>query len=769
MIDLQRPESFRPSLATNDSISPPPSQQQQRQQQQQQHRRSLHHKPSAASISSLCSTSSNTTNQTFMSTLSFSTVTGRHSRTATQEELVHLDESLTIEADHSDDDHAVFDHEDLDSMDLNILIPRNNDDHLIDPFDKSPTLPSSSSYQSNKTATAENTSRQSSQEYHRHHSSQSSMTSYKRHVKTASQLSSGVVTVKGINASINAQHHSSDSSAPSPSSPSALSISSRRYSSSSSASRQQQGAEEMMMFASPDYRKSLAMSVQSDAAVDISGGHSARGSSVFLSDAPQYSNLLRDATWMIEQQHLQDGNATSSHNRPSHSSEDIQNASHSINKGSGDHVSSLSSTVSSRAGTRAIINSPSPSIAGPTNAPSYSSSNRGNMTISRSRRFSAPGSQYSGHGSISSVSRSSALSSSTYEPPVHSTTSGQGILSFSSASGARASQAEGLQQTNTLSSLQDFDSSSEEGDFQYQHSRELDCRAKYTIQPLQRHPTMQPYLSSNSRSSIGTGVGIAGPSISPSSTLANSISPNQPQLQRDYRPGVVFEYYEGEWDWLPNFDEMRPDHVGIVGNFMIDETTERDLFRPQVYTGPAGKKNNGFGTDGQGLTEYQPRRPYKESGNFAVRFTTHMDITQDGVYSFWLSSNDGSVLYISNTLVVENDGMHYSTEAEGRILLQTGRHPMTVEFFHRNGKMLEGFRSTGPSLVVSYRAPGPVWSFGLKAGPKRIVKSSNLFYDHGGRGGSQSLLCRVFCTVGAGRLSSNHCLMICAGVPMQPF
>ena len=365
------------------------------------------------------------------------------------------------------------------------------------------------------------------------------------------------------------------------------------------------------------------------------------------------------------------------------------------------------------------------------------------MTISRSRRFSAPGSQYSGHGSISSVSRSSALSPSTYELPTPSATSGQDFFSLSSASGATASQTEILQQTNTLSSRQDIDSS-EEDDFQYQHSREADRRAKYTVQPLQHHPTMQPYLSPNSRSSIGTGVGIAGPSISTSSTLANSILPNQPQLQRDYRPGVVFEYYEGEWDWLPNFDEMRPDHVGIVGNFMIDDTTERDLFRPQVYTGPAGKKSTGFGTDGQWPTEYQPRRPYKESGNFAVRFTTHMDITQDGVYSFWLSSNDGSVLYISNTLVVENDGMHYSTEAEGRILLQTGRHPMTVEFFHRNGKMLEGFRSTGPSLVVSYRAPGPVWSFGLKAGPKRIVKSSNLFYDHGGKGGPRRLLCESF-------------------------
>ncbi|KAF9570095.1 hypothetical protein EC968_002265 [Mortierella alpina] len=248
---------------------------------------------------------------------------------------------------------------------------------------------------------------------------------------------------------------------------------------------------------------------------------------------------------------------------------------------------------------------------------------------------------------------------------------------------------------------------------------------KYAIQPLQHHPTMQPFLhsgeglnSSTSSSSLAA-TGNAGPLASPTLQSQNHLL-QHPRLHHDYRPGVVFEYYQGEWDWLPNFDEMRPDHAGIVGNFMIDETTERDLFRPQFA--------NLIHQTKQGTSA---RPVYKEPGNFAVRFTTHIDITQDGVYSFWLSSNDGSVLYIANTLVVENDGSHYATEAEGRILLQAGKHPMVVEFFHRNGKMLEGFRSTGPSLSVSYRAPGPVWSFGLKAGPKRTVKSSNLFYDHG--------------------------------------
>ncbi|KAG0005877.1 hypothetical protein BGZ65_009949 [Modicella reniformis] len=241
---------------------------------------------------------------------------------------------------------------------------------------------------------------------------------------------------------------------------------------------------------------------------------------------------------------------------------------------------------------------------------------------------------------------------------------------------------------------------------------------KNVVHPLQHHPTMQTLLSTANDNILAPIITTTTTTTTaPGNTLVSlsssgGLQHQQPHLHHDFRPGVVFEYYEGEWDWIPNFDEMRPDYAGIVGNFMIDDTTEQDLFRPRY-------------------SHQTARRQFKEPGNFAVRFTTHIDIIQDGVYSFWLSSNDGSVLYVANTLVVENDGIHYATEAEGRILLQVGKHAVMVEFFHKNGKMLEGFRSTGPSLVVSYRAPGPIWSFGLKAGPKKIIKSSNLFYNHG--------------------------------------
>ncbi|KAF8926433.1 hypothetical protein BGZ52_005617, partial [Haplosporangium bisporale] len=315
-----------------------------------------------------------------------------------------------------------------------------------------------------------------------------------------------------------------------------------------------------------------------------------------------------------------------------------------------------------------------------------SSSNRSTLTRSRSRRFSAHGNQFSSQTSLSSVSKASVSS-----------------MASGVRGGDDGGEEDGYPISNNDKPRNEPNGSSTGGSL-------------HAVHALQRFPTAHPQLQYDdyNNNNINT---LAPLPITPSSNSHYQYNNHQPRHHHDYRPGVVFEYYEGEWDWLPNFDEMRPQHVGIVGNFMVDESTERELFRPKF---PLMRRNG----VGGGVTN-------KEMGNYAVRFTTNIDITQDGVYSFWVSSNDGSVLYIANTLVVENDGMHYATEVEGRILLTAGKHPMSVEFFHRNGKMLEGFRSTGPSLVVSYRAPGPVWSFGLGAGPKQTIKSSNFFYDQG--------------------------------------
>ncbi|KAI8598853.1 hypothetical protein EDD21DRAFT_176010 [Dissophora ornata] len=614
----------------------------------------LHHtlraKASTSSMSSTSSSCSNTTAQSFMSTLSFSTTTGQHLRGDTQE-LMNSSHSTSesrgaTEYEEDSDEGEADDRSDLESLDVAILTP--GDDKQSDPFEGLQPMDKRQSIHN--------------QSNHHHHQQQGNRRSLyaflekKRHTKTLSQQSSGATTVKEKSPMEGSANIVCGLSSPPPSSSSSI-ISQQRQSTLQQQFLQDHGdIHQEMMFASPDYRKSMALSEHSDLALDQSSP-SDRGSSFYISDTtPQYTNLLKDATMIIEQQHLQ------SH-IGSQSSE-------------GDNIEkNLQRTAEVSEAGSAIEGIPT-------------SSNKKTITKSRSRRFSAPGRHGSSHTLLSKSSQTSLLQSGTIvTQDVAGLVGPQTLCGSNQATKYAADTMDGMPYLPGVHASMSA------------HEAEGPVN-RHTVHPLQHHPTMQDYFPAAIDSSA------TGPPIA-----ATSVSQHLPHLRHDYRPGVAFEYYQGEWDWLPNFDEMQPDNAGIVGNFMIDDTTENDLFR-QRYT-------------------HQVRRQFKESGNFAVRFTTHIDITQDGVYSFWLSSNDGSVLYVANTLVVENDGMHYTAEAEGRIMLQAGKHPMTVEFFHRNGKMLEGFRSTGPSLVVSYRAPGPIWSFGLKTGPKKVIKSSNLFYDHG--------------------------------------
>ncbi|KAG0097230.1 hypothetical protein BGZ93_003186 [Podila epicladia] len=659
------------------------------------------------SASSISSTSSSTTNQTFLSTLSFSTTSG-HLRTQTQDEVFSTSSSRilrSIRGEYSDQDSREED-VDIDSLDVAILTPRDN---RPNPFD-------GSTFRTRH-------GQQPPQQHDNHDGNTSSSSSSSNsqfypsgarngHAKSFSQHSSGVVTIKG----------STSSDQYSPEQPISTNGRHSLEKSMDDHPLQVQQPEEGMQFTSPDYRKSMVASIHSDdIAMDFSNGASpisGRGS-FFNADHQhhQYGNLLQEAASIIEQQSNQgrsigmgsrtslDGVASPTMRSTNESGYEAIAAMAPSRPNSGRTVYRTVQEVPPTQPLPPPLPEPeapaeaptlSPKSIAPKNTPG-SNSNRSTLTRSRSRRFSAHGNQFSSQTSLSSVSKDSTVSvksaSRRGEGEEEDNEDGYPISNSNHINKPR-NEPKGTSASSTGGPL-------------------------HTNNALQRFPTAHSQLHGyNDYTTTNNNHTLAPLPITPSSNNHDyQHYNNQPRHHHDYRPGVVFEYYEGEWDWLPNFDEMRPQHVGIVGNFMIDDATERELFRPRfplMHRGPGGHL---------ALS--------KETGNYAVRFTTNIDITQDGVYSFWVSSNDGSVLYIANTLVVENDGMHYATEVEGRILLSAGKHPMTVEFFHRNGKMLEGFRSTGPSLVVSYRAPGPVWSFGLGAGPKQTMKSASFFYDHG--------------------------------------
>ena len=70
-----------------------------------------------------------------------------------------------------------------------------------------------------------------------------------------------------------------------------------------------------------------------------------------------------------------------------------------------------------------------------------------------------------------------------------------------------------------------------------------------------------------------------------------------------------------------------------------------------------------------------------------------------GVYTFSLESDDGSMLYVGDDLVVNNDGLHGMQTASGQIGLQQGAHRIRVEFFENTG---------GAGLIYRWSGPGGI-------------------------------------------------------------
>jgi len=150
------------------------------------------------------------------------------------------------------------------------------------------------------------------------------------------------------------------------------------------------------------------------------------------------------------------------------------------------------------------------------------------------------------------------------------------------------------------------------------------------------------------------------------------VMPRPAETTTELASGLIYEYFHGTWDRLPDFDAQKPVASGGVASFDISPRAQKEYF--------------------------------------AFRFTGYIKVPRDGVYRFYVASDDGSRLYIGEDLVVDNDGLHGSLEGMGRIALAAGFHPITVGFFQKTG---------GVDFEVSYSGPGI---------EKQAIPASSLFH-----------------------------------------
>jgi len=71
--------------------------------------------------------------------------------------------------------------------------------------------------------------------------------------------------------------------------------------------------------------------------------------------------------------------------------------------------------------------------------------------------------------------------------------------------------------------------------------------------------------------------------------------------------------------------------------------------------------------------------------DFGVRLDGFLRVPEAGVYEFALLSDDGSVLRIADTTVIDHDGPHSARAKTGAVALGAGLHPFELAFFQGAG------------------------------------------------------------------------------------
>ncbi|TXK24932.1 family 20 glycosylhydrolase [Pontibacter qinzhouensis] len=89
--------------------------------------------------------------------------------------------------------------------------------------------------------------------------------------------------------------------------------------------------------------------------------------------------------------------------------------------------------------------------------------------------------------------------------------------------------------------------------------------------------------------------------------------------------------------------------------------------------------------------------PQAKADKFGVQFRGYLAIPETGIYTFYLTCDDGGILRIADRMVVDNDGLHSAIEKSGQVALQKGLQPIALDFIEGGG---------GYTLKLTYSKDG---------------------------------------------------------------
>ncbi len=138
------------------------------------------------------------------------------------------------------------------------------------------------------------------------------------------------------------------------------------------------------------------------------------------------------------------------------------------------------------------------------------------------------------------------------------------------------------------------------------------------------------------------------------------------------RPGLKYKYYEAEAMSTTKVEQLQPIKTGVANSFNLDDKDR--------------------------------------SQKFGFVFEGFIKIYKTAMYDFYAASDDGSLLYIDDALIVNNNGNHGFEEKTDKAYLEKGLHKIKVVYYDAGGNN---------GLSVSYN---------LKGENKVPVPANILFY-----------------------------------------
>ena len=120
--------------------------------------------------------------------------------------------------------------------------------------------------------------------------------------------------------------------------------------------------------------------------------------------------------------------------------------------------------------------------------------------------------------------------------------------------------------------------------------------------------------------------------------------------------GLIAEafYPGGTLTQLPDFSTLTPVHTWTVANLDVPHTPYEQGF---------------------------PVLGVEILTDFAIRFRGQLKVETAGTYNFKIQSDDGAQVYINGELVVDNDGLHAFTSANGSATLTAGYQDIEILYF----------------------------------------------------------------------------------------